>query len=190
MPAALLAQFDQRPHTSLVRVDEAIPGILIDLRYATDRNIVGRPFYQSGVAWLRPEACERLTLVQRKIHRHGLQLVVWDAWRPPTAQRILWQAFPNPSFVANPNKGSRHSRGTTVDLGLADLKGNLVPMPSDHDVFTDEADHDFSDLPADRRRNGEILRNAMFDSGFSGVPGEWWHYDLRNWREFPNIPDP
>lgn len=181
-----LAQYATQPDPALERVDRLIPGILIDLRYATERNISGKPFYPSGVAWLHPDAGKKLARVQRDLRRHGLQLVIWDAWRPPWAQQILWDAYPDADFVAPPGK-SRHGRGTTVDVGLADLEGKLVPTPTDFDVFTKKADHDLSDVGQPARRNTEILRAYMFEHGFSGVPAEWWHYDLRNWKEYPII---
>ena len=171
----------------LVDLEEAMPGILVDLRYASAKNIVGRPIYRDGRARLRPQAVTRLKMVQEKLRRSGLQLIIWDAYRPPWAQEELWKAFPNPQFVAPPKPGSRHSRGTSVDVGLADLSGRPVEVPTDHDVFSPLADHDFSDLPKGARQHAEKLRRAMFDSGWSGVPDEWWHYDLRNWREYSMI---
>lgn len=181
------AQYATRPSKDLVRLDEAIKGIQIDLRYATERNITGKPFYPSGIAWLRPEAARQLTKVQRDLKKHKLQLVIWDAWRPPWAQQVLWDAYPDPTFVAPPSKISRHARGTTVDVGLADLDGRLVPMPTDFDVFTKKADHHLEDVGQPARRHTEILRALMFKHGFSGVPDEWWHYDLRNWRDYAVI---
>lgn len=181
---------ERAPGSDLVDVQEAIPGILVDLRYASERNITGRAIYRDPRVWLRPQAVSRLKMVQEKLRRGGLQLVIWDAYRPPWAQEELWKAFPNANFVAPPKPGSRHSRGTSVDVGLADLEGRLVEMPTDHDVFSPLADHDFRDLPKAAARNAERLRKAMFDSGWSGVPAEWWHYDLRNWKDYPMIARP
>jgi D-alanyl-D-alanine dipeptidase len=180
------AQYATRPSKDLVRMDEAIPGIIIDLRYATERNITGKPFYPSEVAWIRPETARKLSKVQKDLKKYKLQLVIWDTWRPVWAQHILWDAYPDENFVSPPGT-SRHGRGTTVDVGLADLKGNLVPMPTDFDVFTKLADHHLEDVPQPARRHTEILRALMFKHGFSGVPAEWWHYDLRNWKDYAII---
>ncbi|MEO0454700.1 MAG: M15 family metallopeptidase [Verrucomicrobiota bacterium] len=181
------AQYETQPSKELVRLDKAIPGILIDLRYATDRNITGSPFYPSGVAWLRPEAAKKLARVQKDLKKFKLQLIIWDAWRPPWAQEILWNAFPDAEFVAPPSKISRHARGTTVDIGLADLEGNLAATPTDFDTFSKKADHHLEDVSQPARKNTEVLRALMFKHGFSGVPAEWWHYDLRDWRKYDII---
>ncbi|MDD5260250.1 MAG: M15 family metallopeptidase [Methylacidiphilales bacterium] len=179
------------PHTQLVRVQDEIPGILVDLRYAGVRNITHKAIYQDSTAWLRPETAHRLKLVQNELRRQGYQLVIWDAYRPAWAQRKLWEAFPNANFVAPPRQGSRHTRGTSVDVSLADLQGKLVEMPTDHDVFGPKASQSLSlsDISPTARRNALILRNAMFQNKFSGVPAEWWHYDLADWWKYPLIED-
>lgn len=147
----------------------------MDLCYAGTRNIAGRALYPDDRAWLCLEAVRRLKIVQRKLRESGLQLIVWDAYRPPAAHLELWRAFPNANFVASPKLGSRHSRDTSVDVGLADLQGRPVPVPTDHDVFSLLADHDLADVPQPAARHVELLRRAMFDNGWSGVPAEWWH---------------
>jgi len=174
-------------HAELVLVQREMPDLPVDLRYAGPRNITGKPLYPDDRAWLRPEAVRRLKLVQRKLRAEGLQMILWDAYRPPSAHLELWKSFPNANFVASPKLGSRHSRGTSVDVGLADLQGRPVPVPTDHDVFSPLADHDLSDVPEPAARHVELLRRAMFDSGWSGVPAEWWHYDLRDWKNYPVI---
>jgi beta-N-acetylhexosaminidase/D-alanyl-D-alanine dipeptidase len=182
--SASIAQTHARPAPGLVALDEAFPSLRVELRYATPANITGRPIYPAGRAWLRPETVQGLKTVQQKLRKHGLQLVILDAYRPAWAQEPLWKAFPNADFVAPPRALSRHSRGTTVDVTLADLRGGSVPVPSGFDEFTKAADHDFSDLSPASRRNATALRDAMFSSGFSGVPAEWWHYDLRDWKRY------
>lgn len=173
--------------SELVLVQKEMPDLIVDLRYAGQRNIAGKPLYPDGRAWLRPEAVERLKSVQARLRREGLQLILWDAYRSPAAHLELWKAFPNSNYVASLRLGSRHSRGTSVDVGLADLRGNAVEVPTDHDVFTPVADHDLEEVPAEAARHVEILRRAMFDCGWSGVPAEWWHYDLRDWKKYPVI---
>lgn len=172
------------PSPQLLRVDQEMQPILIDLRYATPHNFTGKVIYPNGIAWLRSETISRLKEVQKSLRKQGFQLVILDAYRPAWAQKKLWDINPNPKFLAPPTKGSRHTRGTTVDVTLATLSGKLVVMPSDFDEFTDRANHDFSDIPPTARKHGNILRKAMFANGFSGVPDEWWHYDLKNWNTF------
>ncbi len=177
----------QSPSPELRRLDLEMPDLLIDMRYATSNNFTKKIIYPNGLAWLRPETIKRLRLAQKDLRRQGFQIVILDAYRPAWAQQKLWEAFPNSKFLASPKKGSRHTRGTTVDLTLATLSGRLVEMPSNFDEFTDRANHDFSDLPPLPRKHGIILRKAMFAAGFSGVPDEWWHYDITHWKKYPLI---
>jgi D-alanyl-D-alanine dipeptidase len=74
-----------------------------------------------------------------------------------------------------------------VDVSLADRSGKILEMPSDHDEFNDRADEDFSDVPKEVAQRARLLRKAMFRAGFSGVPDEWWHYDLRDWASYEPI---
>jgi zinc D-Ala-D-Ala dipeptidase len=182
--------FSQQVHPKapeLRRLDLALPEILIDLRYATSNNFTRKTIYPTNIAWLRPETIECLKAVQKTLRRQGFQIVILDAYRPAWAQQKLWDSFPDANFVAPPKQGSRHTRGTTVDVTLATLKGDLVEMPSAFDEFSLRADHDFSDVSENKRRNGSVLRKAMFANGFQGVPAEWWHYDLKNWNKYPFI---
>ncbi len=175
------------PAPELRRLDLEIPGLLIDLRYATAGNFTGKVIYRDNTAWLRPETIRALKGVQKTLNKQGFQLVILDAYRPAWAQQKLWEAFPNANFVAPPKQGSRHTRGTTVDVTLATLRGLRVEMPSAFDEFTLRADHNFSELPEKARKHGTVLRKAMFANGFHGVPAEWWHYDLKEWNRYPLI---
>jgi len=183
------AQVEERPAQGFIRLDRAISSLIIDLRYASGDNIVGEPFYESATPWLHRDAVRALKKVVARLRDQGYRLVIWDAYRPPQAQWRLWHAYPDPEFVADPRKGSRHSRGTTVDVTLADREGKLLEMPTDFDVFTKRADHELDDLEPEIRERVEILRNAMFAHGFRGVPAEWWHYDLADWPDYPIVGD-
>jgi D-alanyl-D-alanine dipeptidase len=182
--SAVIAAPDER----LVEVTpENVPGIVLDLRYATTNNLTGRTLYPEAKAYLRQETIRKLRRVARKLEEEGYRLVLWDAWRPASAQRALWQAKPDGKFLTPPSKISRHRRGTSVDLSLADKEGKILEMPSGFDEFNAKADEDFSDVPKEAAQRARILRNAMFEAGFSGVPDEWWHYDLRDWADYEPI---
>ena len=178
----------QAPAEGLEEVGaDSIPGIVIEMRYATERNITGKKLYTDGRAWLRRETIRKLEKAVMDLSGRGYRLVLWDAWRPISAQKDLWAAKPDGKFLTPPTKISRHNRGTSVDVALADLQGKLLEMPSDHDEFSAKADEDFSDLPKEVGGRAKILRQAMFRAGFSGVPDEWWHYDLRDWASYDPI---
>ena len=176
------------PDERLIEVTpENIPGVVLDLQYATTNNITGKVIYPEAKAYLREETIRRLRRVSRELKGEGYRLVIWDAWRPASAQKALWKARPDGKFLTPPSKISRHRRGTSVDVSLADLDGKILPMPSGFDEFNAKADEDFSDVPKDAAQRARILRNIMFHAGFSGVPDEWWHYDLRDWADYEAI---
>ena len=176
------------PDERLVEVTpENVPGVVLDLRYATTNNITGKALYPEAKAYLRQETIRKLRRVARDLQEEGYRLVIWDAWRPASAQRALWKAKPDGKFLTPPSKISRHRRGTSVDVSLADQNGKILEMPSGFDEFNAKADEDFSDVPKEAAKRARILRNIMFNAGFSGVPDEWWHYDLRDWADFDAI---
>ena len=166
---------------------EKVPGLVLEIRYATEQNITGKKIYADKRAWLREETIRKLAQVARELEEKGYRLVLWDGWRPASAQKALWTAKPDGRFLTPPNRVSRHTRGTSVDVSLADRNGKILEMPSDHDEFTDRADEDFSDVPMEVAQRARLLRKAMFRAGFSGVPDEWWHYDLRDWASYEPI---
>ena len=166
---------------------EKVPGLVLEIRYATEQNITGKKIYADKRAWLREETIRKLAQVARELEEKGYRLVLWDGWRPASAQKALWAAKPDGRFLTPPNRVSRHTRGTSVDVSLADRNGKILEMPSDHDEFTDRADEDFCDVPKEVAQRARLLRKAMFRAGFSGVPDEWWHYDLRDWASYEPI---
>ena len=180
--------YGEAPHEELVEVtSENVPGVVMEMRYGTNRNITGQKIYPDCRAWLRQETIQKLAKVSRELNERGYRLVLWDAWRPASAQKALWAAKPDGRYLTPPNKVSRHNRGTSVDVSLADKDGKILEMPSDHDEFSEKADEDFSDVPKEVAKRARILRSAMFSTGFSGVPDEWWHYDLRDWGSYEPI---
>jgi len=184
LASAAIAAPDER----LVEVTpDNVPEVVLEMRYATARNITGKPIYPDGKAWLRRETVRNLARVARSLQEKGYRLVIWDAWRPTYAQKALWAAKPDGKYLTPPSKISRHTRGTSVDLSLADQNGQILEMPSEHDEFNAKADEDFSDVPKEVAKRARLLRNTMFAAGFSGVPDEWWHYDLRDWTNYEPI---
>jgi len=178
----------QAPAEGLVEVSgDSIPGIVIEMRYATGKNITGKKLYTDGRAWLRRETIRKLEKAVTDLRGRGYRLVLWDAWRPISAQKDLWAAKPDGKFLTPPTKISRHNRGTSVDVALADLQGKLLEMPSDHDEFSARADENFSDVPEGVGERAELLRQMMFRAGVSGVPDEWCHCDVRDCTSYDPI---
>ena len=114
---------------------------------------------------------------QESLDTAGYSLLIWDAFRPVSAQFKLWEICPDPAYVANPEKGySSHSRGSTVDITLVTLDGDPVEMPTDFDDFTAMADRDYSDVSEEAAANAGLLEEAMTVAGFKPYSAEWWHY--------------
>ena len=177
------------PHPNLVEITpKNLPGAIIDLKYATPENITHQALYPSPRAYVRPETLIKLQNAAKKLRKNGYRLLIWDAWRTKTAQEKLWKAYPNARFLAPPHLISRHRRGTSLDLSLCDHKGVPLEMPTEFDQFCPKANWDLSDAPVSAAKRALDLQKAMLTSGFTGVPDEWWHYDLHNWIDFPPIP--
>jgi len=168
----------------LVNLRDVDPTFIIDARYATTDNFVGRRFYPRNELYLERGAAERLKRVQERLQKQGLGLKILDAYRPLAVQRKMWEIMPDSRYVANPARGSRHNRGSAVDVTLVDSRGRELEMPTPFDDFTERAHRDCTDLPAAVIRNRETLARAMVAEGFEPLATEWWHFDAPGWRNF------
>ncbi len=177
-------------HHQLVDVQKINPRILVELRYATTNNFMKKSVYPSARCLLQQPVAERLSRVQARLEQEGLGLKIFDAYRPLSAQWELWKIVPNPTFVADPRKGSKHNRGAAVDLTLVDSLGNELEMPTQYDEFVKAARSDYHDLPAHILKNRAKLHNAMKAEGFIPNPSEWWHFDDKDWKKFPILDVP
>ena len=162
---------------ALVIVQDVIPSMFVELRYATTENCTGTVIYEITDAMLRYGTVKRLARVQEALLAQGLSLKIWDAFRPVSAQFRLWEVCPDNTYIANPNTGySDHSRGNTVDITLVRADGSEIPMPSGFDEFSPLADRNYSDVSPEAGQNAALLEAAMTAEGFVGYSGEWWHY--------------
>lgn len=160
----------------LIDLQALIPDAVLDIRYATEDNLVGRPLYPFAAAYLRSSAAIKLKKAAADLRSQGYRLVIYDAYRPLSVQKALWQAKPDSRFVANPAKGSSHNRGGAVDVALADAAGLPLEMPSDYDDFGPRGRHGAEGVPPEARRRAEILKAALEAAGFVSLAAEWWHY--------------
>ncbi len=110
----------------LVDLSVIFPSLHIDLKYATADNITGAPIYREARCLLHTEAVTALAKSISIAQLAGLQLVVYDAYRPQQAQAILWNACPDPQYVVDVAIGSNHSRGTAIDVTLMDDRGHIL----------------------------------------------------------------
>ncbi len=183
-PPAEKGEFREPELVDLATID----GVKFDIRYATDNNFLGTPFYTSAKAYMQKPAAEALARVHKKLKEQGYGLLVFDAYRPWHVTKMFWDATPEKfhNFVADPSKGSRHNRGCAVDLTLYDLKtGKPVEMVSGYDEFSDRAFPDYMGGTSRQRWHRDFLRSAMQAEGFSVYEEEWWHFDYKDWRKYP-----
>ena len=66
------------------------------------------------------------------------------------------------------------------------LKSSGKSTP-DFDDFTEKASHSYQELPEEAIKNRELLKTIMEKYGFISLESEWWHYDLKNYTEYPVI---
>ncbi len=171
---------------TLQDVKKSIPSIEIDLRYATSNNFVHQQVYDFKICYLLVEVIEKLKLVQQDLASLGLGLKIWDGYRPMYAQEKFWKLMPDENYVAHPKKGSRHTRGTAVDVTLINVvtKEELA-MPSGFDDFSERAHANYTKASMQALANRDLLINAMEKHGFTVWHHEWWHFDLINWQNYP-----
>ena len=182
----------------------SIPGLAVDLRYASERNFVGRNLYGDiDCAWLHREAAAGLqTALARLAHTHPqLRLVVLDALRPHRVQEALWEHLAGTDlrqYLADPARGSIHSYGMAVDVTLLHEDGSELDMGTGFDELSivshpqHESEHLQQGLLSPAQLTNRLaLRQAMVGSGFQAISTEWWHFDFgdrdRVRREFMRV---
>jgi zinc D-Ala-D-Ala dipeptidase len=172
----------------LVELIKLDPAIKLDIRYATTNNFLSTPMYSQARAFLQRPAAEALLRAQQSLRAKGYGLLIHDAYRPWYVTKMFWEATPEDKriFVADPKEGSKHNRGCAVDLTLYDFKtGAVVKMPSGYDEMSERAYADYTGGTPEERDRRAILRQAMENEGFTVYPQEWWHFDYKDWKEYP-----
>jgi D-alanyl-D-alanine dipeptidase len=177
----------------LVELAPLDPGIHLDIRYATANDFLGTPVYSQARAFLQRPAAEALLRVLQKLKRLGYGLLIHDAYRPWYVTKIFWDATPPEGkiFVADPAQGSRHNRGCAVDLTLYDLAtGKPIEIPGTYDEMSPRSYPDYPGGTSLQRWHRDLLRRAMESEGFTVYEAEWWHFDYKDWKEYPilNVP--
>ena len=173
----------------MVNLAKFAPGIAIEQRYKTERNLAKRAIYPKNArCYVRKSVAERLLRAQQWLDtyaRFGTRLKIWDAWRPAWAHNQLWKVLPNAEYLGDPAKvGSLHTWGVCVDATLVDKTGKELRMPTDFDVIGPEAKTFYQGGDDEVRRNLRNLQSAMSKAGFLVVYDEWWHFVARDWNAF------
>ncbi|WP_020417884.1 D-Ala-D-Ala dipeptidase VanX [Amycolatopsis sp. ATCC 39116] len=188
-------------------VDEFVPGIRWDAKYATWDNFTGKPvdgYLANRIVGTRA-LCAALEQARDKAASLGSGLLLWDGYRPqravdcflrwsgqPEDGRTKPRHYPNIDRADMVEKGyvaakSGHTRGSTVDLTLYHLAtGELAAMGGRHDLMDPVSRHHATEIAPAELQNREHLRSIMEDCGFDRYDREWWHYTLRN-EPYPDV---
>lgn len=179
-------------------IDESIPGIFWDAKYAGCDNFMGRPAdgYLVNRTVCTAQAADALKKAQERAREKGLELLVFDAYRPKraVADFCRWAEdvtdtarkhihYPNVDkkelfplgYIA---EKSGHSRGSTVDLTLCRADGTPLDMGTVFDFMDEMSHHGAKGITPAQTENRELLRGIMLSCGFTDYENEWWHYRL------------
>jgi D-alanyl-D-alanine dipeptidase len=176
--------------TKLIDVKKVIPDIILEIRYATKNNFTGRVLYPSPDCFLAEEVAIALKKVNGDLKKMGYKLKIFDGYRPLSVQKVMWNVYPNPKYIANPKIGSVHNKGYAVDVSLVDINGKDIPMPTEFDEFSEKASPYYMNLPPNIIKNREILHNSMKKYGFIPSKTEWWHFNYQGHKNKPLIDIP
>ena len=190
------------PEADFVLLADVCPDIIQEIRYYTTYNFVGEriPGYERPIAYLTRQAADSLKLVCDDLKEQGYRLKVFDAYRPQMAvdffvrwgsdledQRMKEYFYPDcpkselfrRGYIAHK---SGHTRGSTLDLTLFDMKTEReVDMGGTYDFLGETSHYNYSHgLTRDQINHRRILREAMMRHGFKPIAVEWWHFTLRN----------
>lgn len=196
--AGLETEKVDRP-SGFVYLEDVIPGVLIDARYASHNNFIGRPVpgYSTSHLLLTQHAVMPLRQIQQFLADRGLGLKIFDAYRPQCAVDYFvdWTAdtddlLGKEEYYPHLDKSdiiplgyiaarSSHTRGSTVDLTLVDTAtGEDIDMGSHFDFFDSVSSPSSSAVTTTQRQNRMILREIMLNHGFAPLEQEWWHFTL------------
>ena len=190
----------ERDH-GFVSLAEAVPDAILEIRYYSSYNFVGERVdgYERPCALITKEAAAALKAASDDCVRRGYRLKIYDAYRPQRAvshfmrwakdvkdTRMKYAFYPNldksvlfaQGYIA---ERSGHSRGSTVDLTLFNMKtGKEIDMGGTFDWFGRESHPDYKDITKEQFANRMLLREIMLAHGFKPIAEEWWHFTLAN----------
>lgn len=170
---------DAATAAGLVDVRSVVPDAIVDLRYATPDNFVGVPLYPPTARCLVHDSlAPGLAAAAAALRAEGFNLVFWDCYRPHQVQIAMFEAVPDPAWVAKPGPYARsHEAARSVDVTLA-RGGRLVDMGTDFDDFSPRATaYATNGVSPQQQASRTLLRDGMAVGGLSVYSGEWWHFD-------------
>ena len=173
------------PNKELINLEKFVPGLVLDIRYATPNNFTSEKIYNLARAYARKPVAEALSKIQADLKKQGLGIKIFDAYRPYKATVRFYEVYKDTTYVASPYKGSRHNRGCAIDMTLIDLKtGQELEMPTGYDSFQKAAWPSTPVADPEVRKNRQLIIDVMKQQGFKVNGSEWWHFDFIGWTKY------
>lgn len=166
--------------TTFVNLKNYSNNFVYDMKYATSDNFLKAKVYDCAECFLRYKTVKALIEANDSFIKLGYKIKLFDCYRPLDIQKKMWKIVSNPSYVADPAKGSIHNRGGAVDITLVDVNGKELEMGTPFDFFGIEASHNYPNLSQEIKDNRELLKKVMIEKGFNSFDSEWWHYNLKS----------
>lgn len=177
----VLDTFESLSDSNLVRINLDSLGIINELKYATEDNFLKQKIYPCAECYLRAEVARALLKINAEARLLGYKLVVFDCYRPYSAQVKMFSIIPDDRYVADPKKGeSNHNRGIALDISIASKEGELLDMGSAFDEFSEKSHYSYSKISVNAKKNRKTLKNLMVNGGFEPYDNEWWHFSFKN----------
>lgn len=178
--AVLLDINQEKDDNTFVNLKNYSRDFVFDMKYATADNFLKEQVYPCDECFLRVKTIKALLHANQAFIAKGYRIKLYDCYRPLAIQKKMWKIVPNPTYVANPKKGSIHNKGGAVDITLVDSLGVELNMGTGFDFFGPEAGHNYTDLSAEILANRQLLKSIMLQYNFKSFDSEWWHYNLNN----------
>lgn len=179
------ASIKTAPQKELVDLEKHIPGIVLDIRYATTNNFTKEKIYNLPKAYARKSVADALRNAQQEFRTLGYGIKVFDAYRPYKATVKFYEVYKDTTYVASPYRGSRHNRGCAIDMTLINLKtGAELKMPTEYDSFRKEAWPSTPVKDPEVKKNRDLIIAVMKKYGFRVNSSEWWHFDFNGWKNY------
>lgn len=173
--------------TDLVELIKLDSSFHLDIRYATNNNLVGKPVYKEARAFLQRPAAEALVNVNNELKPLGYGLLIFDGYRPWRITKKFWDmtSKENKIFVADPKKGSKHNRGCAIDLSLYEIaSGKEIEMTGIYDEMSERSYPNYTGGTEIQRKMRDLLRSKMEANNFTVYDYEWWHFDYKDWKSY------
>ena len=178
--AVLLDINQEKDDNAFVNLKNYSHDFVFDMKYATADNFLKEQVYPCDECFLRVKTIKSLLQANQAFIAKGYRIKLYDCYRPLAIQKKMWKIVPNPTYVANPKKGSIHNKGGAVDITLVDSLGVELDMGTGFDFFGPEAGHNYTNLSAEILANRQLLKTIMLQYNFKSFDSEWWHYNLNN----------